>query len=91
MSTVSARSPVPALGVGEDGLVVDVVEMQMAQLLQGRVPAADAVERGDQGATVRPSRAAASQSRGLSWYFSESRYSSLPRRTGVDSQSSYPA
>ncbi len=40
------------------------------------------------GAMVRFSRAAASQSRGLSWYFSESRYSSLPCLSGVFSHSS---
>ena len=33
------------------------------------------------GARLRPSRSAASQSRGRYWYFSESRYSSLPGRT----------
>ncbi len=40
------------------------------------------------GAMLRPSRSAAAQSRGRSWYFSESRYSSLPARTGVFSHSS---
>jgi hypothetical protein len=39
-------------------------------------------------AVVVASRAAVSQSRGRYWYFSESRYSSLPGRTGVFSQSS---
>ncbi|CAM5487644.1 hypothetical protein SLAVM298S_02704 [Streptomyces lavendulae subsp. lavendulae] len=40
------------------------------------------------GAMERPSRLAAAQSRGRSSYFSESRYSSLPSRTGSFSQSS---
>ncbi len=40
------------------------------------------------GARLRPSRSAAAQSRGLSWYFSESRYSSPPSRRGVFSHSS---
>ncbi|MCP9944518.1 hypothetical protein LUX12_06555 [Streptomyces somaliensis] len=43
------------------------------------------------GAMLRPSRSAAAQSRGRNWYFSESRYSSLPSRSGVFSHSSYPA
>ena len=43
------------------------------------------------GASVRPSFSAASQSRMRIWYFSESRYSSLPGRTATCSNSSYPA
>ncbi len=43
------------------------------------------------GARVRPSAAAASQSRIRIWYFSESRYSSLPGLTATCSKSSYPA
>jgi hypothetical protein len=37
-----------------------------------------------------PSLAAASQSRGRYWYFSESMYSSLPGLIGTFSHSSYP-
>ena len=40
------------------------------------------------GASVRPSASAASQSRTRIWYFSESRYSSLPGRTATCSNSS---
>jgi hypothetical protein len=43
------------------------------------------------GARLRPSASALSQSRIRIWYFSESRYSSLPGRTATCSQSSNPA
>ena len=43
------------------------------------------------GASVCPLRSAASQSRMRIWYFSESRYSSLPGFTAMCSKSSKPA
>ena len=42
------------------------------------------------GARLRPDASAAAQSRGRSWYFSLSRYSSLPGRTATCSKSSKP-
>ena len=71
------------LRVADDRVAVGVVEAQVAQPLQGGVLAAELVEPGEvaaRGCGPRPRPPA--QSRGRSWYFSESRYSSLPGRSG---------
>src|SRR6185437_2842708 len=73
---------------------VQVVELDIPQVTQCGVIMPDPVELGD----VRRDRAPglgspgskAAQSRGRYWYFSLSRYSSLPARTATCSQSSYP-
>ena len=66
------------------------MEVQVAQLLQGRVLAADLVEPAEQQVEVLPAPSAAAQSRGRYWNFSESRYSSRPGPSGAFSNSSKP-
>ena len=65
-----------------------MVKPQVAEPVQGRVRSPDAFSRARNGASVAPAACAPAQSRGRYWYFSESRYSSLPGAAGSFSHSS---
>ena len=76
------------LAVGDQRLVVDGVEGDVAQLLEGGMGAANLVQPRDEWLQRSSGRRAPAKSRGRSSYFSESRYSSLPSATAWCSNSS---